>query len=102
MKKLYQYTVLRQDGTKEVLPLSPKMNFDQFRFLLGCQTIEHIPSDYYKGLGYGRCEVWGDEESRFNSNNIRNPHMKILYDYEGNPWDVVGDVILEQVYKGKK
>ena len=103
--KLYQYTILKQDGTKEVLKPSKKKTLAEFYKILDCRTIQLIPSLYYKGMGYGRCLMYGDEEGRFNSSNHRNPHFKVL---KGNielgeppEWDVVGNIVKEEVYKGK-
>jgi hypothetical protein len=45
--KLYQYTILRQDGTKEELPPQKKMDWDKVREILKCRTIEFIPKDYH-------------------------------------------------------
>lgn len=94
--KQYKYTLLKQDGSIEVLPVSNKKDFKELYTLLDCQMIEIIPSDYCKG--FGRCTVYGDEEGRFNSNNVRNPHFTVLIDHTGSPWDVVGNCIKEEVY----
>lgn len=96
MKKLYKYTILKQDGTKEELPLSPKKNFAELYKILNCDIIEIIPSDYYKRAGWGHCTVYGDEEGRFNSKNNRNPHFEAIM-AGGMVWDVVGDCVKEEV-----
>lgn len=109
MAKRYQYTIYRHTGAVEAL----RTNGKQLSFqtvtnsktgevtpglysLLDCRTIELIPRDYYPD-GTGKNAVfYGDEEARFNTDNKRNPHMKLLEDFFGNPWDVVGDVIKEE------
>jgi hypothetical protein len=102
--KQYLYTLYKQDGTIEVLPISKKKSFNEIYKILGCEMIEVIPSDYYPD-GFGQVTVYGDEEGRFNSNNKRNPHFKVL---KGDPniepveWDTVGDLLKEEVYKGDK
>lgn len=103
MNKLYQYTILRQDGTKDVLEPCPKKTFKGvggLYELLNCESIEMIPSSYWVGLGYGKVRMWGDEEGRFKP-HTRNPHFKVMHDDLGNPWDVVGDVVMERLYKEK-
>lgn len=100
--KMYKYTILKQDGSSKVLPICRKKEFkgkDGLYELLNCSIIEIIPEDYYKGLEYGRCTMYGDEEARFNTNNMRNPHFSVLKDFENAEWDVVGDIIKEEVYK---
>jgi hypothetical protein len=95
--KQYQYTLLKQDGTKKGLWISSKKTFQDFYKILNCSLIEIIHPDYYQGKGYGRCTMYGDEEGRFNSDNKRNPHFNVLaLDY-----DVVGDIIMEKVYHEK-
>lgn len=92
----YRYTILKQDGTKEVLPLTNKKRFDGkdgLYQLLNCSTIEVIPADYYRGLGFGHCTMFGDEEGRFNTNNKANPHFNNF----GDDWNVVGDIVMEEV-----
>jgi len=91
--KQYKYTIYKQDGTIEVLPISKKKDFEELYKILNCSIIEIIPSDYYPA-GFGHSTVYGDEEGRFNENNHRNPHFKVLAD----GWDVVGNVIREEVY----
>lgn len=94
------YTLLKQDGTQEELAQLPKeAELKQLYEWLNCSVVEIIPSDYYQPE-WGECIVWGNEEGRFNSENHRNPHTKVLI---GNPafgeeseWDCVGDLILEQ------
>ncbi len=105
MKKQYKYTLLKQDGTVEDLGVGPKRSFKELYGVLNCSTIEIINHAYYEGRGYGRCTMLGDEEARFNSENHRNPHFNVL---KGDPelgeeleWDVVGDIIKEEVFKGE-
>jgi len=101
--KLYKYTILKQDATKEVLAPCKKKEFAEFRKMLNCELIELIPSDYFTGQGWNMCTCYGDEEGRFNSNNKRNPHFKVLHNdllSPGDDWDVVGDIIREEVYHG--
>ena len=95
--KLYQYTILKQDGTVEVLKPSIKKDLKEIYKILDCRTIEIVDSSYYSDQG--RCTMYADEEGRF-SQNHRNPHFKVL---RGNPeigeplqWDIVGNVLKEQ------
>ena len=97
--KQYKYTLLKQDGTIEDLGTGKQKDFKEFYSLLHCSTIEIIPHDYYAG----RATMYGDEEARFNSENKRNPHFRVL---QGNQlleevaeWDVVGNIIKEEVVK---
>lgn len=92
--KLYQYTLLYQDGTTDKLPPCPKKTFHELYRLLGCDMIEIIPSDYYNKMGWGKCTVYGDEEARFNSDNHMNPHFHVL----APGFDIVGNCIKEEVY----
>jgi hypothetical protein len=99
--KNYKYTLLKMDGTTKDLGTGRKKDFAEMYKILNCQTIEIIPEAYYQGLGWNRCSVYTDEEARFNSNNLRNKHFKVL---RGNPdfgepleWDVVGNAIKEEV-----
>lgn len=97
------YTLLKMDGTtEELLQTDKEVDFTQFREWLNCQMIELIPSQYYQEdwFGEGDTIVWGDEEGRYNTENKRNPHTKVL---KGNPalgemaeWDCVGNLILQQ------
>jgi hypothetical protein len=104
--KLYQYTILKQDGTKEVLKPCKKKTLKELYQILNCQMVEIIPNAYYEGLGHGHCTMWGDEEARFNPENYRNPHFKVLKGNialeEEREWDVVGNIIKEEIYKGNK
>lgn len=95
--KLYQYTILKQNGTFEKMKPCKKKKFEEFYKILNCNLIEIIPTDYYKGLNYGHCTMYADEEGRFNENNYTNPHFLTLAD----GYDVVGDIIKEEVYKGE-
>jgi hypothetical protein len=95
--KLYQYTIYNQDGTIEALEPCPKKGFigdNGLYELLNCSTIQLIPSDYYKGLDFGKCTVYGDEEGRFNKNNQQNPHFNDL----GDGYNLVGNIVKEEVY----
>ncbi len=95
--KLYQYTILKMDGTKEALPPSKIKEFRELYKILNCTIIQLIPSDYWKGMGHGRCSMFGDEEGRFNDKNIPNPHFREL----APGYNVVGDIIKKEVYKGE-
>jgi hypothetical protein len=98
--KLYKYTLLRQDGTTNDLGVSVKKDFKVFYNLLDCRLIEIIPSDYVPE-GQRRATYYGDEEARYNTYNHRNPHFLVLKDAIYNDeWDVVGDIIKEEVFKG--
>lgn len=98
--KTYKYTILKQDGTVEVLPIGKQKDFKELYKILNCSIIQIIPDSYYP-KEFGKCEVYGDEEGRFLESNHRNPHMKVL---RGDPtigepleWDCVGDLIKEEV-----
>ena len=95
---MYRYTLLKQDGTTEVLQESPKVKGLKFFYdHLNCSTVELIPKDYYEYEGDSKdWHLWGDEEARFNSDHQRNPQFKVLEDMNGSKWDVVGNVILEE------
>jgi hypothetical protein len=102
--KLYQYTILKTDGTKEILPPCKKKNFNELYKIIDCDTIEIIPPAYYAGLDFGRCTILSDEEARF-KNKQRNPHFNVLKGDSnlGEPaeWDVLGNVVKEDVYHEK-
>ena len=89
----YLYTLLYQDGNAFEFE-SEKLDFHDFYKLLDCELIEIIPSDYCP-KEWGRCTVYGDEEGRFSSNNVRNPHTLVL----GEGWDCVGNLIKEEKVK---
>ena len=102
--KTHKYTLLKQDGTTQFLGVGKKKSFQEFYEILNCTIIEHIPHAYYPD-NLGHVEMWGDEEARFNSDNIRNPHFKVL---RGNPllgepeeWDIVGDIIKDETQENK-
>lgn len=97
--KQYKYTLLKQDGTIEDLETGKQKDFKEFYKILNCHTIEIIPDAYYDGYVEGKLEMYGDEEARFNSENHRNPHFKVLIDKDDNnaEWDVVGDIIKEEL-----
>ncbi len=101
--KLYKYTILEQGGGIRELPPCKKKEFrgaGGLYDLLGASMIEIIPPDYYKSRKYGHCTMYGDEEGRFNTNNHRNPHFDTIVDgYDGSVWDVVGDIVKEEVAK---
>jgi len=104
MVKLYSYTKFNQDGTVEELGDFPEKKFSGeggLYELLNCSTVELIPDAYYP-KDWKRCTVWGDEEARFNTSNHRNPHMELLFDDLGRPWDVVGNVIRQTLVKKAK
>lgn len=96
MSKQYQYTIYRADGTTEVLEPGPKKEWSGeggLYDLIGCQTIEIIPPDYYRYKNWGRCYVYGDEEGRM-FHKPQNRHFKPI----APGWDLVGDIIKEEVY----
>lgn len=100
--KLYQYTVYKQDGTIERWEPCKKKEWRGAGGLyevMGWRTIELIPKDYYAEGWNKRGTLFGDEEGRFNQDNHRNPHTKVLTDPDGNEWDCVGDLIMEEVAK---
>lgn len=97
--KLYQYTIYKQDGRIIELNPCPKKSFagtGGLYELLDCRIIELLPKAYlHTGMNH-RATYYCDEEGRFNSNNHRNRLFKVL---DGG-FDVVGDVVKEQVYAG--
>ena len=95
----YQYTLYKQDGTIELLPISPKKTFAELYQVLGCTTIERIPDEYYAGKGIPHGIMFGDEEGRYRSQNHRNPHFNVLTDEAGGQWDVVGDCVFEHLLR---
>ena len=97
--KQYAYTILRHNGDIKRYPPCKKKTFKDFYRMLNCTTIEIIPRDYYKNKGYGHCEMYGDEEARFNEDNKRNPYFDTIVAEDGLVWDVVGDIIKEEVFK---
>jgi hypothetical protein len=104
MKHLYKYTLLKQDGSKYEFPVvQRKKTLAQLYKILKCHTVEQIHPAYYSG--HGHCFMWGDEEARFNENNHRNPHFKVLKGDTsiGEPaeFDVVGNVLKEETIEVK-
>lgn len=99
-KKLYQYTLFNQDGSMESWK-QPKMEFESLKGIIGngCSMIEIIPKVYHPDDIKRSGTVYGDEEGRFNSTNQRNPHFKVLTDFEGAKWDCVGNLLHETVAK---
>lgn len=92
------YTLLKMDGTEEeLLQTEKEVELSQLYKWLNCTTVKLIPSDYYPDGMQGT--VFGNEEGRFNDDNHRNPHMKVLHDPMGQAWDTVGDLLLEQTEK---
>jgi len=99
--KLYKYTILKDDGTKQVLAPRSKMDLEELQGMVG-GLIEIVPTDYYVKQGWNpKCTVYINKEGRFDSNNKRNPHFNVLHDNEGNPWDIVGVALREEVYHEK-
>lgn len=90
--KFYKYTLLKQDGTIKELGTMPQQGFKQFYKILDCTTIEIIPPVYYEQKD---CTLYGDEEGRFNEENMRNPHFEVIADN----YDVVGNIIKEELIK---
>lgn len=100
--KLYKYTILKQDGTKQVLAPRKKMDLEELQGMVG-GLIEIVPADYYSGQGWNQyCTVYMNEEARFDSNNKRNPHFNVLHDNNDSPWDIVGVALREEVYHEPK
>lgn len=94
---MYKYTLLKMDGTTEELEtLKDEMHFERLRELLDCHTIELIPNGYYPKDWKPETICFGDEEGRFNSDNLRNPHFVVLKDDENNDWDVVGNIVKQE------
>lgn len=98
--RLYQYTLLKQNGTTQQLPICPQKDFKALYALLNCETIQVVPIDYINRPGRSTCFV--DESGKFNPSNHRNPHFKVLTDSDGYEMDIVGDAVLETVYHPAK
>lgn len=95
MAQQYKYTLLRQDGTEEVLQAAgSRLSLKKLYEILGCSTIELIPRAYHESTA----TMYGDEEARYNSDNKRNPFFKVLEGaaHEPGEWDVVGNIIKEE------
>lgn len=98
----YEYKLLKMDGTVELLEtLNTAMDYNRIKEVLSCQMIEIIPQSYYLG-DVTDVTCIGDEEGRFYSKNTRNPHFKVLRDADNNPWDVVGNILIEVKTNGGK
>jgi hypothetical protein len=105
-KKQYQYTLLKQDGTKTDLGVRLKMSLQDYYNVLGCDTIELVPKAYFKDGTNKRATAIVDEHYGLFIDPVdrvkyRNPFFKVLTDVNDNEWDVLGDVLLEQVYHGE-
>lgn len=100
MSKRFKYTLYKADGTEVKLGiLKEEMPLDQMYKHLNCGTVELIPRNYYplEELNNFDVRYYGDEEARMkDETNVTNEHFKVLYDVEGNAWDVVGDVLREE------
>lgn len=93
MEQLYKYTKYNQDGTVEDLGISKQKSFKELYKIIGCDTIEIIPPEYYENRRWSNCTVYGDEEGRFNTDNHVNPHFSEL----APGWNVVGNTVKEEV-----
>lgn len=103
----YRYTLLRQDGTKEEIGIyTEELKFSGkgglYELLGNIDTIELIPNDYYEyshkiniTLDLPIICMYGDEESRYNTENHRNPWFA-FFNTPGGVFDIVGDVIAEE------
>lgn len=96
----YSYTLLLQDETvKELGVFNKRKGFDWMRGVLGCSVIELIPKIYAKDrydVESKDVQFYGDEEGRYNSDNVRNQHFRAIKE-ETLIWDVVGNIIREEV-----
>ena len=90
--RLYQYTLLKQDGSKRKLKPCKKKTLEQLYKILKCDTVTIIPAVYWKGMGYGKVTMWGDDNARFNSANQQNP----LFHDLGDGYYVVGNILMER------
>jgi|SRR6516165_8589465 hypothetical protein len=97
----YKYILLNQNGSRrEFGSRTAQMTLQEMKKHLDCQIIAVIPHAYYPtALDKDNVTIYGDDEGRFNSDNHRNDHMKVLY---GDPsigeppiWDCVGDMLVE-------
>lgn len=98
--KIWQYILLKQDGTREDLGQRTKMTFGDMYKILNCTTIELVPMAYWtEEFNVWGASIYADENARADNTNVRNPHFHVL---EGDPsigepeeWDVVGNAIVE-------
>lgn len=100
MKKLYQYTVYRQNGDVDVLEPCEKKTWDGeggLYELIHCQIIQEVPKVYFSEAMNKRGYAWCDEEGLFNQEKKRNPHFEVV---DGG--FIVGDIVLEEVSHGLK
>lgn len=99
---LYQYTILKTDGTIEELAPSPKKDFKELYKIIGCETIELVPKPFHPGWIKGYRTIFADESGRLNG-KAPNRNMTVAYDeiFQEAVY-IVGDVVLEQKIKEKK
>lgn len=100
MSKLYQYTLLNQSGNKTVFEPRKKMTLQELYKALDCDVVQVVPKVFFGDSLNKRSTIFVDEEGRFNKENKRNPHFKVLTD----PWgetDIVGNALVEEVYHEK-
>ena len=93
--KCYRVTILRCDGTSEVLEETPeKPRLPRLRELVG-GNIESIPPAYYEHRKWGQCDVWADEDGRANG-KTDNLHFSTFPNGRFMP-PIVGDCIKVQL-----
>ena len=95
----YRYTLYKADGSSQEIGEFPKeMSLKEKYKILDCSLIEYIPRDYFPDADARneKVEYIGDEEARFIEGVEPNRHMKVIIDYRGKKWDVVGNLIRQE------
>jgi hypothetical protein len=101
-KKLYQYTLYKTDGTKEVLTPQPKLDYTEYYKLIGCTTFEIVPKAYYTKDMNKRATAYCDGEGLFKNPLIANPFFAEYHNTLFNDTSrIYGNVLLEEVYHGE-
>lgn len=94
--KLYLYTILMSDGTKNEMKPRKKMTLEELQRAVG-GYIEIIPNDYYKHQKWGYVTVYVNEEER-----LRNPDAleNIWFKNLGGGFNVIGTALKEEIFHG--
>lgn len=100
--RLYQYTIYRTDGEKEVLTPRRKLKLsgDESIAQLACaNVVKPVPKMYYPDGVNRRATAWCDEDGLLLKKR-RNPFFKVFADpyFDENSF-IVGDIVLEEVVR---
>lgn len=99
MKKLYQYTVYRADGTISKLDPQPKLDYREIYKLINCSTFQLVPTVYFPKSISKRATAFCDEEGLFKQPLIANPFFVPYTDkLFGDTSRIFGDVLVQEVY----